>query len=113
MSEKRKWVPEIVYEDYEDSLSGGLPFIQVPPDKEMPDIIFMLGSEETGEYEPDSNGDEQPIVEMSVYQYANMGYLQESLSAETYDQVRQALGLLPLTEAREKGRKKAENLLNK
>jgi len=113
MSEKRKWVPEIVYEDYEDSLSGGLPFIQVPLGKEMPDVIFMLGSEETGEYEPDNNGDEQPIVEMSVHQYANMKYLQEALSTETYDLVRQALGLLPLDEAREKGREKAENLLNK
>ena len=31
MSDKRKWVPEIMYEEYEeDSLSGGLPFIQVP-----------------------------------------------------------------------------------
>ena len=54
MSDKRKWVPEIMYEEYEeDSLSGGLPFIQVPNDKEMPDIIFMFGSQETGEFEPD------------------------------------------------------------
>lgn len=112
MQNKRKWVPEIVYEDYEEeSLSGGLPFVQVPPDKEMPDVIFVLGSEETGEFEPDLDGEEQPIVEMSVNQYANMKYLQEGLSKEMYDQVRQCLDLLPLEEAREKGRDKAQNLI--
>ena len=51
MSDKRKRVPEIMYEEYdEESLSGGLPFIQVPNDKEMPDIVFMFGSTETGEF---------------------------------------------------------------
>ena len=45
MSDKRKWVPEIMYEEYEeDSLSGGFPFIQVTEDKEMPDILFMFGT---------------------------------------------------------------------
>tara|TARA_Y100000287_G_C14077424_1_gene283868 strand:+ start:222 stop:566 length:345 start_codon:yes stop_codon:yes gene_type:complete len=114
MSDNRKWVPEIVYEDYEEhNLSGGLPFIQVPPDKEMPDIIFILGSEETGDFEPDIDGEEQPIVEMSVNQYANMKYLQEGLSTEVYDQVRQCLNLLPLEEARTRGKEKAENLIKK
>ena len=113
MSDKRKWVPEIMYEDYEeDSISGGLPFIQVPNDKEMPDILFMFGSTETGEFEPDLEGEPQPIMEMELFQYANMQYLKEELDADTYDKVRVVLGLEPLREATEKGMKQSEKILN-
>ena len=113
MNEKRKWVPEIMYEEYEeDSISGGLPFIQVPNDKEMPDILFMFGSTETGEFEPDLEGEPQPIMEMELYQFANMHYLKEALTEEVYDQVRLALGLEPLGVARQKGMKTSEKILN-
>ena len=114
MSDKRKWVPEIMYEEYEeDSLSGGLPFIQVPNDKEMPDIIFMFGSQETGEFEPDLDGEPQPIMEMELFQYANMHYLKEALDPENYDKVRICLGLEPLHTAKQKGMKQSEKILNK
>jgi hypothetical protein len=114
MSDKRKWVPDICYEDYEeDSISGGLPFIQVPADKEMPDIIFMFGSTETGEYEPDEKGNPQPIMEMELYQYANMQYLKEGLDPQTFDEVRICLGLEPLQSAVEKGKKQSKKILNK
>ena len=113
MSDKRKWVPEIMYEEYdEDSISGGLPFIQVPSEKEMPDIIFMFGSTETGEFEPDLEGNPQPIMEMELFQYANMHYLKESLDPNVYDQVREVLGLEPLGIARQKGMKQSEKILN-
>ena len=113
MSDNRKWVPEIMYEEYEeDSISGGLPFIQVPNDKEMPDILFMFGSTETGEFEPDLNGEPQPIMEMELYQYANMHYLKQELDPIVYDQVRGVLGLEPLSVAREKGKKQSEKILN-
>ena len=113
MSDKRKWVPEIMYEEYdEDSISGGLPFIQVPNDKEMPDILFMFGSTETGEFEPDLEGNPQPIMEMELFQYANMHYLKDSLDEETYDRVRVILGLEPLGVARKKGMKQSEKILN-
>lgn len=114
MSEKRKWVPEIMYEEYEeDNISGGLPFIQVPAEREMPDIIFMFGSTETGEFEPDLEGNPEPIMEMELYQYANMQYLKEDLDEETYDKVRIALGLEPLSIATQKGMKQSEKILNK
>ena len=107
---KRKWVPEICYEEYEESnLSANLPFIQVPIDKEMPDTLFLFGSKETGEFEPDSEGNPQPIMEMELYQFANMKYLQDALSPTDYDLVRTSLGLLPLNEAREKGLKSAHD----
>ena len=113
MSDKRKWVPEIMYEEYdEDSISGGLPFIQVPKEKEMPDILFMFGSTETGEFEPDIEGEPQPIMEMELYQFACMQYLKEGLDEDTYDKVRICLGLEPLSIAREKGKKQSEKILN-
>lgn len=111
---KRKWVPEIMYEEYEeDSISGGFPFIQIPADKEMPDIIFMFGSQETGEFEPDMEGEPQAIVEMELFQYANMQYLKESLDILTYDKVRISLGLEPLGEATQKGMAQSEKILHK
>ena len=114
MSDKRKWVPEIMYEEYEeDSLSGGLPFIQVPADKEMPDIVFMFGSQETGEFEPDADGEPQPIMEMELFQYACMAYLKEELDEVTYDKVRVCLGLQPLNQAVKAGMKQSEKILNK
>jgi len=104
INDKRKWVPEIVYEEYEEGgLTNGLPFITIPDDKEMPGILFFLGTNNTGEYEPDSNGDPQPIVEVEVYQFACMKYLEESLSEEDYDKVRVALGLEAKLDARKKG----------
>tara|TARA_B100000131_G_scaffold295267_1_gene312126 strand:+ start:271 stop:636 length:366 start_codon:yes stop_codon:yes gene_type:complete len=111
MSDKRKWVPEIMYEEYEEeSISSGLPFIQVPSDKEMPDTLFVFCSNETGEFEPDLEGNPVPIMELELYQYANMKYLQDGLSPDDFDKVRVALGLLPLDEARAKGREKTNEM---
>lgn len=112
MSDKRKWVPEIMYEDYE-GITEGIPFIQVPADKEMPDILFMFGSQETGEFEPDEEGEPQPIVEMELFQYACMQYLKNELDEATYDKVRVCLGLQPLSDAVEAGKKASEKILNK
>ena len=105
MSEnKRKWVPEIMYEDYEEgNLSNGLPFVQVPMDKEMPDTLFMFGSTETGEFEPGLDGEEVPVAEIELHQYASMATLKNKLSWMEYDNVRFALGLEPLKDAAIKG----------
>jgi hypothetical protein len=109
---KRKWVPEICYEDYGDAeLTGGLPFIQVPKDMEVPDVIFMFASKDTGEMDVGLDGEPEPIVEMELYQYACMQYLQEELDPETYDQVRVCLGLLPLNEARKQGNKSVDTFV--
>lgn len=112
MDEKRKWVPEIMYEDYE-GMTDGIPFINIPEDKEIPDILFMFGSQDTGEFEPDEDGNPQPIVEIELYQYACMQYLKDGLDDDTYDKVRVCLGLQPLQEAVQQGMKISENILNK
>ena len=111
--EKRMWVPEIVYEEYEGSgITDGLPFINIPNDKEMPGILFFLGTQETGEFEPGEEGEPQPIVEVEVYQFACMKYVEEKLSEDDYDKVRLALGLESKLSARAKGLKKSEEMAN-
>ena len=112
-NEKRMWVPEIVYEEYEGTgLTDGLPFINIPKDKEMPGILFFLGTQETGEFDPDENGDPQPIVEVEVFQFACMKYLESELSPEDYDKVRIALGLESKMTARKKGLKTSAEMVN-
>ena len=112
-NEKRMWVPEIVYEEYEgSSITDGLPFINIPNDKEMPGVLFFLGTQETGEFEPDENGDPQPIVEVEVYQFACMKYLEDSLEPEDYDKVRIAMGLEPKLQARAKGLSTSAKMAN-
>ena len=57
-----------------------------------------------GEVEPDENGEELPIVEMDLHQYADMNVLKEGLDTSVYDKIRQCLGLKPMSEAVSKGR---------
>ena len=104
MNETKNWYPEIVYEDDENGMTSKIPFIMVPPNEVMPKIIFMFESRETGEYEPDADGGELPIVEMDLHQYADMAVLKEKLDASLYDVVRNALGLQPLMTAASQGK---------
>ena len=98
-----QWVPEIVYEESEDGLTSKIPFIHVPEDVEMPGMLFIFESRDTGEFEPGSEGEEVPVVELNLHQYVNMSRLKAGLTEEEYDKVRYILGLEPLREATEKG----------
>lgn len=98
------WHPEIVYEE-EDGISSKIPFIPVPRGESMPSCLFILESRETGEIELGPNGENLPVVEMDLHQYADMTVLKSALSAESYDQIRAALGLEPLALASSKGEK--------
>lgn len=104
------WIPEIMYEDSENGMTSNIPFIMVPEDEVMPKMIFIFESRETGEFEPNENGDPVPILEMDLHQYADMLQLKEGLDKETYDKVRVCLGLQPLSEAAVAGKKITENV---
>ena len=110
------WVPEIMYEDDENGMTSKIPFIMVPKGQVMPHLLFMFESRETGEYEPGPEGEQLPIVDMELHQYADMIKLKRGLSPELYDQVRVCLGLEPLTPASIKGsaitKRIKENLTN-
>ena len=104
MSQKSSWIPEIMYEESEEG-SSHIPFIMVPENEKMPRILFIFESRQTGEYEPGSEGEEVPVFEWDLHQYADMQVLKEKLDFITYDKVRNALGLESLAVATEKGKK--------
>ena len=106
------WIPEIMYEETDEGLSSHIPFIMVPVDQEMPKMIFVFESRETGEHEPNLDGDPVPIFEMDLHQYADMIQLKNGLDEDTYNKVRNCLGLEPLREAVKKGSKITESIRN-
>jgi hypothetical protein len=91
MINNKNWKPEIMYEETADGLTAGLPFIDVPEDKNMPTVLFM--------YESRKIQEEELEKEIILHSYASMLQLKDKLSAEDYDKVRIALGLKPLEAA--------------
>lgn len=106
----KNWIPEIMYEEGDDGLSSNIPFIMVPQDQQMPKVVFIFESRETGEYEPNEEGDPVPIMEMDLHQYADMAMLKKGLSEDAYDVVRKVLGLQPLRIAAKAGQKITDNV---
>lgn len=104
------WYPEIMYEEVEGGESSKIPFVVVPEGEKMPNLIYIFESRETGEFEPNEEGDPVPILEMDLHQYADMLQLKENLDGPTYDKVRIALGLQPLKVAVAAGKKITENI---
>ena len=80
-----------------------IPFIQVPNEQPDPHILFIFVNRETGETEPGEDGDEIPVVEMDLRQFADLKLLKENLTEVEYDKVREVLGLLPMKTATRKG----------
>lgn len=105
MAKSKQWVPEIAYEEAEGGVTSSIPFITVPQGELMPKVLFIFESRETGEIEPGSAGEDVPVVELELHQYVDMAVLKSGLKAEEYDRVRQVLGLLPLGQATEAGKK--------
>ena len=103
------WIPEILYEESEDGTSS-IPFIMVPSDQNMPSILYIFESRNTNDFEPGLDGEEVPIVEWDLHQYADMLVLKNKLDESTYDSVRSALGLEPLSIASEKGAQVTNNV---
>ena len=104
------WIPELMYEEVEDGLTSKIPFIVVPDGEVMPKLLFVFESRETGEFEPGHDGEDLPVSELDLHQYADMATLKESLDVDVYDQVRNALGLEPLAQAAAKGAKITERV---
>jgi hypothetical protein len=99
------WIPEIMYEDTDEGMTSKIPFIHVPNEEEMPKVIFIFESRETGEIEPGPEGEDLPVFSLDLHQYANMNTLRDSLHPSIYNIVRVSLGLEPLDVATEKGKK--------
>jgi len=98
---KQVKIPVILYESEEQAL----PYIEVEQEEEMPHALFIQEYKHTGEFEPDQDGEEAPIVDIMMHMFVNMTTLQEKLTPELNDKVRVAIGLQPLAKAKEEGRK--------
>ena len=96
------WIPEIMYEESEEG-SSNIPFIMVPENETMPKMLFIFESSATGEEEPGIDGEDVPVYQWDLHQYADMLVLKENLDVDTYDMVRAALGLEPLVTVSAKG----------
>ena len=106
-----QWVPEIYYEEADESgLTSHIPFVAVPDGEEMPRMLFIFESRETGDFEPGSDGEDLPVTQLDLHQYADMIALRNGLDSETYDKVREVLGLEPMSMAIEAGRKISERV---
>jgi hypothetical protein len=108
----KNWVPEILYEETESGGSSSLPFIMVPEEEEMPKLLYIWESNNTGKYEPNDIGDPVPVYEWDLHQYADMLFLKKHLEPDIYDKVRLALGLEKLAEAVKKGSASTERVRN-
>lgn len=111
MSKKSKqWVPEIAYEEAEGGVTSSIPFITVPQGEDMPKVLFIFESRDTGEIEPGSAGEDVPVVELELHQYVDMAILKSGLTAEEYDRVRFVLGLDPLVKAAAAGKQITDSI---
>lgn len=110
---KKDFVYEILYEESQNGVTSHIPFIAVPKDCDMPRLLFIFESRETDQMEPGLNGDDVPVVEMDLHQYADMNFLKTKIDPDTYDRIRACLGLKPVKEAAVAGSKITESIRNK
>ena len=96
----QKWIPEIFYEETQDGLTRGLPFVNIPSDKAMPSALFICEVRDA----------EDDMKDLAVHMFANMTVLKQELNEESYNRVRTALGLEDLATATEKGQKITDEL---
>jgi len=108
----QNWIPEIMYEETDEGQTSAIPFIMVPNNEEMPKLLYVFESRETEEVEPGPEGEELPIVEWDLHQYADMNILKSGLDFETYDRVRECLGLEPMDVATAKGQRISTTVRN-
>lgn len=99
-------VPELLYEEPRPGeRPSPFPFILIKKDKKMPPVLFIEERKETGEIEPDENGNPQEIIDCLMHKYVDLEILKEKLPPHLNDLVRTALGMQPLKKAEEAGTK--------
>ena len=75
----KNWIPEIMYEESDEGTSSHIPFIMVPKEEQMPKLIYIFESRETDNFEPGLDGEEVPVFEWDLHQYADLFILKEKL----------------------------------
>lgn len=112
MTTKLPKLPIILYEESEDGKTqSSIPYIEVRQDEVMPPVLFLFEYKDSGETEPDSNGEEVIIVDQIPHQYVDMKYIQDKTSPKLFDELRVALGMKSLKEAQKMGKEIIDKVL--
>jgi len=98
---KKYKIPVILYESEEQVI----PYVEVEVGEEMAPTIFIQEYKHTDTFEPDENGDEQAVIDITMHMFVDMETLSKKLGEDLYDQVRVAFGLQPVKKARSEGQK--------
>lgn len=101
----RKWIPEIVYSE-----GSNVPFIEVPAEEKMPELLYMFEYHQTGEFEPGPSGEDIPICDTDIHIYFNYKKAKEVLRPELLDELRTAFGLESIDKAMKKGKEITEKV---
>lgn len=81
--------PSIYYEESHEGLTNGFPFMEIEKNSSIPNVLFVGAVQET----EDKNEDGDTIKEVALQSYFNSESLKQALDKETYNKVRQSLGL--------------------
>jgi hypothetical protein len=112
--EKHVKLPILYYEEAKPGEPvNPIPYIEIGLTEEMPRVLFIQEYKETEEKEVDTiNGGTNTVVDMIMHQFVDVYYLQKALTPSQYDKVRVALGMLPLKEAKKRGKSILSNVFN-
>lgn len=104
LQQEKYEVPTILYDEPKPGERPNiLPYIEVTQEGKMPPVIFIYEYKQTGEFEPDSNGEPVEIVDQIPHRYFDMEFLQAKLPSHLNDMVRVLLGMQPQKEAKKDG----------
>lgn len=86
--------PEILYEETQDGVSNGIPFMQIDKADGVPSALFIGSAHDSEE----KNEDGETIVDLVMHMYINASSISSILSPEEYEKLRVGLGFKPTEE---------------
>tara|TARA_B100000212_G_C27319877_1_gene509631 strand:+ start:288 stop:569 length:282 start_codon:yes stop_codon:yes gene_type:complete len=81
--------PSIFYEESHEGLTSGFPFMEIEKDSSIPNVLFVGAVQDTNEV----NEQNEIIKEVVMQSYFNSESLKNVLDKETYNKIKQSLGL--------------------
>tara|TARA_E500000331_G_C17023563_1_gene611946 strand:+ start:233 stop:511 length:279 start_codon:yes stop_codon:yes gene_type:complete len=81
--------PSIYYEESHEGLTNGFPFMEIEKKSSIPNVLFVGAVQETEE----KNEEGDLIKEVVLQCYFNSESLKQALDKETYNKLKQSLGL--------------------
>lgn len=83
--------PGIFYEENQEGLSAGFPFMELQKNESIPNVLFIGAVQDTNERISEDSS--ETIKEIVMQSYYNSESLKKVLDEETYDKVKISLGL--------------------